>query len=57
MTLHKKAETITEAAAHTDDLVILANSLTQAEYLLHSVEQAAKLIGLRGNAHKAAHVF
>ena len=46
---HEK--TITDAD-YTDDIAILANTLDQAETLLHSLEQAAAGIGLYVNAHK-----
>ena len=39
------AETMTDAD-YADDLVLLANTPTQAESLLHSFEQAARGIGL-----------
>ena len=37
---------------YTDDIALLANAPTQAETLLHSLEQAAAGIGLHVNAHK-----
>ena len=37
---------------YTDDIALLANTSTQAESLLHSLEQAAGGIGLLGNANK-----
>ena len=45
------AETITDAD-YADDLVLLANTLTQAESLLHSLEQVAGGIGLHRNTNK-----
>ncbi len=45
------AKTITDAN-HSDDTVILANTLNQAETRLHSLEQAAAGIGVHVNAHK-----
>ena len=36
----------------TNDIALLANSPTQAESLLHSLEQAAGGIGLHANADK-----
>ena len=45
------ATTITDAD-YADDIAILANTLDQAETLLHSLEQAAASIGLSVNAHK-----
>ena len=45
------AKTITDAN-YTDDIALLANAPTQAETLLHSLEQAAAGIGLYVNAHK-----
>ena len=41
-------ETIMDA----DDIVLLANTSTQAKLLLHSLEQAAGYIGLYVNADK-----
>ena len=45
------AQTITDAD-NTDDKTLLANSLTWAESLLHSLERAAGGIGLHVNADK-----
>ena len=45
------AKTITDAD-YADDIAILANTLTQAEALLHSLEQATSGIGLHVNARK-----
>ena len=39
-------------AVYADDLAHLANTLAQAESLLHSLEQAAGDIGLHVNANK-----
>ena len=48
-------KTITDAD-YADDVAILANTPTQAETLLHSLEQAATGIGLQVNAHKIEYV-
>ena len=40
-------------ADNADDLALLANTPTQAEFLLHSLEQAARGINLYVNADKA----
>ena len=45
------AKTITNAN-YADDIALLANVPTQAETLLHSLEQAAADIGFHVNAHK-----
>ena len=45
------AQAITDAH-YADDKAILANTSTQAESLLHSLERAAADIGLHVNAHK-----
>ena len=45
------AKTITDAD-YTNDIAILANAPAQAETLLHSLERAARGIGLHINAHK-----
>ena len=37
---------------YTDDIALLANTLTQAKSLLHSLEQAAGGIGLHVNTDK-----
>ena len=52
-TLKKRqdAETIINAD-YTDDLALLANTLTQAKFLLHSLEQTAGDINLHVNANK-----
>ena len=39
-----------------DDIVLLANTPTQAEFLLHSLEQAAEGIGLHMNADKTEYI-
>ena len=39
-------------ANYADDIVVLANSPTQTETLLHSLEQSAAVIGLHVNVHK-----
>ena len=44
------AQRITDAN-YTDDIALLANTLTGAETLLHSLEQTAVGIGLHVNAH------
>ena len=45
------AETITDVD-YGDDLVLLTNTSTQAEFLLHNLKQAAKGIGFYMNADK-----
>ena len=45
------AQTITDADS-TDDILLLANTLTQAETLLHCLEWAAAGIGLHVNSDK-----
>ena len=45
------AETMT-GADYVDDLVFLANTLNQAESLLHNLEQAPRAIGLSMNLDK-----
>ena len=49
------AETITDAD-YVDDIALLANEPTQAEFLLHSLERAAVYIGLHVNAHKTEYM-
>ena len=49
------AKTITDAD-YADDIAILANTLNQAETLLHSLERAAAGIGLHVNAHKTEYM-
>ena len=49
------AKTITDAD-YADDIVILANSPTKAETLLHILERAAAGIGLHVNAHKTEYI-
>ena len=49
------ATTITDAD-YADDITILANTLDQAETLLHSMERAATSIGLYVNAHKTEYM-
>ena len=44
------AQTITDTD-YADDIVLMANTPTQAETLLHSLERAAAGIGLHVNAH------
>ena len=41
---------------YADDIAILANTLNQAETLLHSLERAAAGIGLHVNAHKTEYM-
>ena len=48
-------QTITDTD-YADDIVLLANTPTQAETLLHSLEQAAAGIGLHVNADKTEHM-
>ena len=43
-------------ADYADDIALLANTLNQAETLLHSLEQAAAGIGLHVNAHKTEYM-
>ena len=50
------AQTIIDAA-YTDDIALLANTLTQAETLLHSLEWAAAGIGHHINAHKTEYMY
>ena len=45
------AETITDANC-ADDIALLANTLTQAESLLHNLEHAVGSINLHVNAYK-----
>ena len=49
------AHTITDAA-YTNDIALLANTPTQAETMLHSLEGEAAGIGLYVNAHKAEYM-
>ena len=49
------AQTITDVD-YAHDILLLANTPTQAESLLHSLEQAAAGIGLNVNAHKAEYM-
>ena len=49
------AKTITDAD-YADDIAILANTPTQAETLLHILEQATGGIGLHVNAHKTEYM-
>ena len=49
------AKTITDAD-NADDIAILANTPSQAETLLHSLERAAAGIGLHVNAHKTEYM-
>ena len=49
------AKTITDAD-YADDIAILANTLNQAERLLHSLAQAASDIDLHVNAHKTEYM-
>ena len=42
---------------YEDDLELLVNTLTQAEFLLHSLEQAVGGIGLNINANKTVNMF
>ena len=48
-------KTITDAD-YADDIALLANTLNQAETLLHSLERAAAGIGLHVNAHKTEYM-
>ena len=49
------AQTITDAD-YADDIALLANTLAQAETLLHSLERTADGIGLYVNAHKTEYM-
>ena len=49
------AKTITDAD-YADNIALLANAPTQAETLLHSLEQAAQGIALHVNAHKTEYI-
>ena len=49
------AKTITDTD-YADDLAILANTLNQAETLLHSLERAAAGTGLHVNGHKTEYM-
>ena len=49
------AQTITNVD-YTDDIALLANTPTQAETLLHSLEQAATGISFHVNAHKTEYM-
>ena len=49
------AETITDAV-YADDIAFLANTPTQAKSLLHSLEQAARKVGLHVNANKTEYM-
>ena len=49
------AKTITDTD-YADDIAILANTLNQAETLLHCLERAATGIGLHVNAHKTEYM-
>ena len=48
----KKAVEIITDADYPDDLALCVNTSTQAESLLHNLEQAARGIGLLGNSDK-----
>ena len=50
------AETMTNAH-YTDDLVLLANTPTEAESLLRSIKQAEGGIGLSVTANKTEYIF
>ena len=50
------AETITDSD-YVSDIVPLANTPTQTEFLLHSPEQAAGSIGLHGNVGKMEFMY
>ena len=49
------SKTITDAD-YSDDIALMANAPTQAESLLHSLEQAAGGIGLRVKAEKTEYM-
>ena len=50
------AQTITDTD-YADDIALLANTLTQPETLLHSLERAAVGIGLHFNADKTNYIY
>ena len=43
-------------ADYADDIALMSNTVSQAEKLLHHVENAAKVIGLFINAEKTEHI-
>ena len=49
------AETIMDAD-NVDDIAILENTTTQAEFQLHSLEQTASGIGIHVNADKTGYM-
>ena len=49
------AQTITDAD-YADNIAILANTLNQAETILHTLERAAAGIGLHVNAYKTEYM-
>ena len=49
------AQTVTDVD-YADDIALLANTPTQAETQLHSLERAAAGIGLHANAHKTGYM-
>ena len=49
------AHTITDAS-YANDIALLANTPTQSETLLHSLERAATSTGLHTNAHKTGYM-
>ena len=49
------AQTVTDSD-YADDIALLANTSTQAETLLHSLERAEGGIGLHVNADKAEYI-
>ena len=49
------ARTITDAD-YTDDIALLADTLAKVETLLRSLERAAVVIGLHGNAYKTEYM-
>ena len=56
MTFTKYTFTITDAD-DADDIALLANTPTQVESLLHSLERAVAGIGLHVNAHKTKYIY
>ena len=50
-----RAQTIMDVD-YADDIALLANTPTQAESLLHSLEQATSSIGLHVNAEKMEYI-
>ena len=51
-TLKKGKKQTIPSRNYADDIALLANTPTQAEYLVHSLEQAAGGVGLDLNVHE-----